>query len=653
LHYDHGRQQVYENSPYRGYLSTIQNIAHFGLDTARMVDSVLIKWPGGRMQLLRNVATDQVLKPDIRHADLRYSFDRDSLDRNGLFREVTSPVNIHYRQAQADLIDFNIQKMLPHKLSQYGPALAVGDVDGNGLDDLVVGSAAGQEEQLFLQQPGGKFLQRPLLPGDHAAGKMADDQGLLLFDADGDGYPDLYIASGGYGNVPHGPAYQDRLYINDGKGNFRLDTAALPVNLNSKFCVRAADYDHDGDLDLFVSGRVEPGHYPKAVSSYIFRNDSKDGHARFTDVTATVAKDLENIGLVCDAIWTDFDNDGWPDLILAGEWMPVTFLKNEKGVFTNVTAATGIGDHLGWWNSIVAGDFDNDGDIDYIVGNRGENSFYRASARYPVRAYAGDFDKNGIYDMIPSLYLPDREGKMKEYPAESRDDLLRQMTAMRKKFPDYKTYAVATMNEVLTPEERKGVLIREANDFRSCLLRNEGNGRFSLEPLPVEAQLSVIDGMVAEDFDGDGKLDVVLSGNDYGTEPSVGRYDAMSGLLLKGDGKGNFAPLSILESGLFLPGDQKALVKLRGAGGRCLLAAGQNRGALQVFELKRNIRCISLQPGDVSARIKYRDGSVRKEEFAYGSSFLSQSGRFLNLDGPVVTVEIKDGSGKIRKVDPR
>ena len=650
LHYDHGQQQSYENTPYRGYLSTIQDIAHFGLGKIKTVDSVLIRWPNGKMQLLLQVPADQVLKVDIKDAQVAPAIARETIATNSLFREITDSVNIHYRHEAKDFIDFNIQKLLPHKLSEYGPALAVADVDGNGLDDIITGGAARKNAQLFLQQPDGRFLQRDLLPGDSAGNKMAEDMGLLLFDADGDGDADLYIASGGYGNPSLTPAYQDRLYINDGKGHFIPDPQALPGNLTSKFCVRAADFDHDGDLDLFVSGRVDPGHYPRAVSSYIFRNDSKDGHVHFTDVTAAVAKDLTGIGMVCDALWTDFDNDGWPDLVLAGEWMPLVFLKNEKGVLKNATGSSGTADHKGWWNSIVAGDFDNDGDMDYIVGNMGQNSFYRASATYPVRVYAGDFDKNGIYDMIPSLYLQDRNGEMKEFPAESRDDLLRQMTSMRKKFPTYKSYAVATMNEVLTPAERQGALILEANDFQTCLFRNDGNGRFTCIPLPAQAQLSVINGMVAEDFDADGKLDLVLSGNDFGTEPSVGRYDALNGLFLKGDGKGNFHALSILESGLFLPGNQKALVKLRSAGGKCLLAASRNKGPIQVFELKKNIRYIPLLPGEVSALISYRDGTSRKEEFGYGTSFLSQSGRFMNLDGPVLSVSIKNGSGGVRKV---
>jgi hypothetical protein len=652
LHYDHGKQQVYENTPFRGYLSTLQGAAHFGVGELKVIDSVIVEWPGHKMQLMRNVAVDQSVKIDIRNAQQEAPVLRDSVARNSLLQEVTAAAGLHYIHVSEDFIDFNIQKLLPHKLSEYGPALASADVDGNGLDDLITAGGYRQAAQLFLQQPDGRFVQRPLLPGDSAGNKLSEDLGILLFDADGDGDPDLYIASGGYRNSASSPAYQDRLYINDGKGHFTIDASALPGNVNSKFCVRAADMDHDGDPDLFVSGRVDPGHYPKPVSSFIFRNDSRNGHIHFTDVTASVAKDLLNIGMVCDALWSDIDNDGWPDLILAGEWMPVTFLKNEKGIFRNITSGTGVNEHVGWWNSLVAGDFDNDGDMDYVVGNMGLNSFYKASSQYPVHVYAGDFDKNGIYDMIPSLYLPDRDGSMKEFPAESRDDMLRQMTALRKKFPDYKSYAVATMDQVLTPEERKGALILEANDFRSCLLKNDGNGHFTFIPLPMQAQLSVVNGMLAEDFDGDGKLDLLLSGNDHSTEPSVGRYDAFNGLLLKGDGKDNFTPLSILESGLFLPGNQKALIKLRGADGKCLIAASSNKGPLQLFALKRHFAAFSLQPGETSVLLHYRNGSLRKEEVGYGTTFLSQSARFVNGGGDVDHVEIMDSRGKIRTVRP-
>jgi hypothetical protein len=497
-----------------------------------------------------------------------------------------------------------------------------------------------------LQQSNGKFIQKPLVRSADSSLKKVDDEALLLFDADGDGDLDLYIASGSYEAPRNSTAYQDRFYLNDGKGNFTLDSSALPQNFSSKLCVRAADFDHDGDLDLFISGRVDPANYPKPVNSYIYRNDSKDGHVRFTDVTATAAKDLINIGMVCDAVWTDFNNDGWPDLVLAGEWMPVTFLENNKGIFKNITAQTGLAGIKGWWNSVTAGDFDNDGDIDYIVGNMGLNSFYKASPEYPVRAYGKDFDHNGIYDMIPSLYLPDQQGVLREFPAEGRDDLLRQINSMRKKFPSYKDFAVATMDEVLNAKDREDALILEANEFRSGYLRNDGNGKFSFHPLPQAAQYSMVNGMIADDFDGDGNLDVLLTGNDYGTEPVVGRYDALNGLFLKGDGKGNFTPLSILQSGIYIPGNGKALAELKGADGQTLVAASQNRGYLKVFALRKSQPLIPVSGPATDFMIGLRNGQKRRQELYYGSSFQSQSGRYLRRTEQVTGIEKRDKDGK-------
>jgi hypothetical protein len=648
LHYDHGRQQVYENSPYRGYLSTIQNMAHFGLGSENKVDSVVVKWPNGRMQLFRNVRADQVLKISIADADRDFSMSLPVLDTGALFEDITDSVGIHFRQKEQDYIDFNIQKLLPHKLSEYGPAMAVGDIDGNGLDDIIVGGSAHYSAQIFLQQPDGKFIQRPLLSDAEAAAKLADDEGILLFDADGDGDLDLYITSGGYENAPNSQAFQDKLYVNDGKGNFKLAEGALPQNFTSKFCIRAADFDHDGDLDLFISGRVEPGKYPQPVSSFIYRNDSKNGKIKFTDVTAQVAGDLLNIGMVCDAAWTDFDNDGWPDLILAGEWMPITLLKNDRGVFKKLP--TGIEDRTGWWNSVTSADINQDGRMDYIFGNTGQNTFYRASPEYPVRVYAKDFDNNGIYDMIPSLYLPDRDGIMKEFPAQGRDDLLAQINNMRRKFPTYNSFAEATMDNVLSREDRKNALILQANDLQSSLLLNMGPEDFKLSALPLQAQFSQINGILAEDFDGDGNIDLLLNGNDYGTEVSVGRYDALNGLFLKGDGQGHFQPLSIWQSGIFIPGNGKSLVKLRSAGGDCLVAAAQNRGELKIFLLKRKCKTLVLQPLETRAEILYKNGKTGVQEFYYGSSFLSESGRFLLLSDSVSSVTVINNIGRKRKI---
>jgi ASPIC and UnbV/FG-GAP-like repeat len=650
LHYDHGKQQVYENTPYRGYLSSVQDIAHFGLGKIAVVDSLLIRWPDGKSQLLKGVKADQLLEVKIADADQEINKEKNQITGNSLFKEITDSLGMQFTHLERDYIDFNIQKLLPHKLSDYGPALAVGDVDGNGLEDLIMGGSNYHSARIFLQQADGKFIQKNLMNTDTLL-KQSHDMGLMLFDADGDGDLDLYIASGGNEMEHFTAGYQDMLYVNDGKGNFTPDPDAIPKNLTSKFCVRAADYDQDGKLDLFVSGRVDPGNYPKPVSSFIFHNDSKDGHIHFTDVTAQVAKDLVGAGMVCDAVWTDFDNDGWPDLILTGEWMSLAFLKNVNGTFQNVTSQTGISNLHGWWNSITAGDFDNDGKMDYIVGNLGKNSYFRASPEYPVRAYAKDFDKNGIFDMIPSLYLPDSEGVKKEFPAQGRDDLLKQINAMRKKFPSYKSYAVATMDQVLTEEERKGAYIFQANDFETALLRNNGNGGFTLIPLPKEAQLSVINGMVADDFDGDGNLDVLMNGNDYGTDVTIGRYDALNGLLLSGDGKAGFWPNSILQSGIFIPGNGKALVKMAGANSQYLIAASQNRGPLKVFRLKKNRKIIPLQPMDVKAIIKYKNGKSRVEEYYYGSSFLSQSGRFVQVSDQVSSVEITNSKGVQRKIN--
>ena len=649
LHYDQGHVQVYENNPYRGYLSTLQNVAHFGLGKTTSVDSVIIRWPNGRMELLRNVHCDQVVRVDSRNARVPYDLNTPAVDSEALFRDVTASLGIHYQQQEKDYIDFTVQRMLPHKFSQYGPGIAVGDIDGNGFDDMIVGGSAGHSAQLFFQQANGSFVQSPLITD--SLSKPADDLGLLLFDADGDGDLDLYISAGGNEHPENSSAYQDRLYINDGKGRFTpAPPGAIPENFTSKFCVRAADYNHDGKPDLFISGRVDPQHYPQPVSSFIYRNDSKNGQIKFTDVTATVAPALQKIGMVSDGLWTDFDSDGWPDLVLAGEWMPFTVLHNEKGVFRDITAGTGVSDRHGWWNSIVAGDFDNDGDIDYVVGNLGLNSNYKASDQYPVRIYGKDFDGNGSYDMITSMYLPDSGGTKREYPLISRDDLFRQVPSMRKRFPTYRSYAVATMDSVLTPEERQGATILAANQFRSCMFRNDGHGKFTMIPLPAQAQLSVLDGMVAGDFDGDGNPDLVINGNDYGTEVSTGRYDALNGLLLKGDGKGGFRPETILASGIYIPGDGKALAALRGAGGAFMLAAGQNRGPLKLFARRERGWQIGLEPGDVAALVTLKDGRVRREEFHFGESFLSQSGRFLWESGPVASVDIVDEQGQKRRV---
>ena len=650
IYYNGGRQQVYENTPYRGYLSSVSSIAHFGLDTVSVVDSVVVRWPNGKKQVVLHVKANQLLSVDESAAHIPYSFSTGEIAEGTLFKDVTDSLHIHFNHKDRDFIDFNIQRLLPHKFSEYGPAVATGDIDGNGLDDVVCGGSFFYSAQLFFQQVDGSFIQKSLLTGTDTLNKNTEDTGLLLFDADGDGDLDLYIASGGFEGAHGSNSYQDRFYVNDGKGTFTQDELALPQNTTSKFCVRAIDFDKDNDLDLFVSGRVEPGSYPKPVSSFIFRNDTKGSKIKFTDVTSEVAADLVNIGLVCDALFSDFDNDGWQDLILAGEWMPVTFLKNNKGVFKKVTSATGVEGELGWWNSIAASDFDADGDVDYVVGNVGKNSFYRADKKYPVQITAADFDKNGSYDALPSIYLKNKEGKKEEFPVQSRDEVLEQLVRLKFIYPNYKTYANATFSEVLPDEQRKDALRLKANNFASVYLRNEGNGKFNLTPLPALAQLSTVCGILTDDFDGDGNADILINGNDYGTEVSVGRYDAFNGLLLKGNGKGGFTPKQVIESGFYVPGNGKALAKFRNGQGQTLIAASQNKGALKIFLLKKKVAQVALLPNEESVLFNWGNNKVQKEQLNFGSSFLSQSARFVQVPLEVQSVTIINSKGNKRVV---
>jgi hypothetical protein len=633
--------QVYENSPYRGYLSCVDDLAYFGLDTIKSVDSLVIRWPHGYKQVLRNVSVNQLLKVNMSNAQTALPVSNPIVSTN-MFSDVTASVGIRYRHEESDAIDFDKERLLPHKLSQYGPGIAAGDIDGNGLDDMIIGGNNNIQPMLLLQQKDGSFRERVLPYPEGNDIRRPENMGILLFDADNDGDADLYLSAGSNEYQANTKNYEDRLFINDGKGNFAYNATAIPQNFTSKSCVKAVDFDKDGDLDLFVGGRVLPGSYPLAVSSIIYRNDSKNKETKFTDITKQVAPFLLNLGLVCDAIWTDYDNDGWTDLVVTGEWMPVKFFKNNKGRFEDLTNISGIQTQQGWWNSIAGGDFDNDGDIDYIVGNLGGNSFYKATATYPINIYAKDFDGNGSIDAITTTYLKDQQQELKEYTVHNKDDINSQLPGLKKKYLSYKAFAAATFKDLFSERERKDMIRLTANNMKSSYLKNVGKGKFELQPLPEEAQFAPVYGMVTDDFNKDGNLDVALVGNDYGTEVTNGRYDALNGLVLLGDGSGEFHPQTILQSGLFVPGDAKALIKLLDANGNCMLAASQNRGLLKVFRGKQNFSSIPLKPTDKYAIIYLKSGQKRKEEFYWGSSFLSQSSRFLSVHDAVQKIEITD-----------
>jgi enediyne biosynthesis protein E4 len=352
IKYGSNKQQLQEQTPYRGYLSTMEPYIHFGLGQDTLVKEIGIVWPDGKEQVLQNIKVNQVLS--ITKEKNLPAKNETAPVTNYLFTEVTKKYGINYVHDDKDYIDFNVQKLLPHKFSQYGPALAVGDINGDGVDDFFISGSYGNSGKFFIQKKDGFFEEKDIVSGASISTKKTEDAGVLLFDADGDGDPDLYIAGGGFESPGNSINYKDKFYINDGKGNFDLDSLAIPEAVVSKSCVKAADYDKDGDLDLFVGGRVLPGKYPMPVTSYILRNDSRNGVAKFTDATKEVAPPLINCGLTCDMLWTDYDNDGWPDMMLAGEWMPITIFKNTNGKFVNVTPSTGLAAATGWWNSLVA-----------------------------------------------------------------------------------------------------------------------------------------------------------------------------------------------------------------------------------------------------------------------------------------------------------
>ena len=642
-----GQQQYYEHQPARGYLSTVDDRAHFGLGSVSIVDSIKVKWPDGKTQLLTNVKADQLLT--ISYND---GLQKEVVTQKtpSLFTSVANKYNIHYKPTEVDFIDYTIQPTLPHKLSQYGPGIAVGDIDNNGYDDFYLGGTSGNPGVFFMQDNKGNFtldtsriVRKPK--------ELEEEMGVLFFDADNDGDLDLYTVSGSYEIPPNNPAAQDRLFINNGKGQFQLSPSALPKEATNGSCVRAADFDKDGDLDLFVGGRVVSGAYPTNPKNFLYKNVG----GKFIDVTQQLCPQLQNLGMVTDALWTDFDNDGKVDLVLTGEWMPVTFLKNTGSSFVLVNNTTGISQHLGWWNSIVSGDFDNDGDIDYVVGNLGLNSNYCATATEPMMLYAKDLDNNGSLDAMIFCYLKATDGSRKPFPMNTKDDLASQLVSIRKKYPTYKSYGMASMDDLWSEKDKQGAIKKVANDLQSSYIENKGNGKFEIRPLPLEAQAAPIYGMMSEDVDGDGNLDLLLVGNDYGMEPYSGRHDAFNGLVLKGDGKGNFKSLPVAESGFFVKGDAKGLARLHTAGNEDVLIATQNQDSLLVYATTPNVesvdaKWINLKPDDFSADITYKNGKKRRVEFYYGSTYLSQSSRKFPIEKEAVKITVTNFKGAKREV---
>ena len=631
-----GQTLIQENFSVRGYMSSVDPVLHFGLGK-NATCSAEVTWSDGRKQLLNNLPADTL------HI-IRYSPSEETrkitVDNRKIFTQLDpQAVGLKFRHSEFAFDEFKRTPALPHQFSRNSPGIAVADADGNGLDDVFVGQDRAADRSLYLQKSKGKFEEVVLGKNDF------EDMGSVFFDADGDGDQDLYVVSGGSLYVDKNVfMYQDRLYINDGSGKLTRGQNVLPEITFSGSTVTACDFDRDGDLDIFRGSRLHAGRYPETPASYLLQNN---GQGKYTDVTRTHAPGLSSIGMVSAALWTDYNNDGWMDLALVGEFMPVTFLRNDKGKLLNDETAS-IPNSEGWWNSIIGEDFDQDGDIDYMAGNLGLNSDYKASPDEPIRVYAGDFDKNGSLDPVVSYY---RNGK--EYTTAIRDVMYDQLTAiMRKRFVSYTQYAKATVDEVLTSDERKGALVLKATEMRSCYIENMGDGTFSLTPLPLAAQFSPVFGMVVNDFNDDGFPDVVLGGNSYASETYSGWYDASLGTLLLGDGKGHFSAVDNQDAGVVLDQDLKALSRIS-TGEEMWILASNNNGPLQIFRGETQaMKTIKLEAMDAWAIIDLPGERKQRIEFHYGEGYLSQSSRVLCLPVDFESVHLYSFSGKLRLTIP-
>ncbi|MBL7699123.1 MAG: VCBS repeat-containing protein [Chitinophagaceae bacterium] len=563
-----GQLLMQEQFPARGYQSSVDVVINFGLGKIGVIDSLHITWPDNRMQVLKNVPVNQTLT--LKAADANVMTTPAVQKARTLFERIAQTEMSH---SENQFNDFTVQPLLLNFLSRQGPCMAKADINRDGREDVFIGGAKGKPAQLFLQNVNGSFnrLRQPSIEND----SLSEHTSSVFFDADNDGDVDLFIGSGGFEFSADDAQLQSRLYLNDGKGNFTKSVNTLPEMRISTGCAKAADMDNDGDIDLFIGGRVVPGRYPLTPSSMILAND---GRGYFTDVTDQVAPAIRKIGMVTDAVWLDVDKNGSNDLIVVGEWMPITVFLNKSGKFEDASKQYIPFASSGWWNKILADDFDGDGDVDLIIGNAGTNLQFRASVNEPLSLYFKDFDGNGSIDPIFCYYI---QGV--SYPAASRDDLLEQLPGLKKKFNAYSVYAKATIKDVFSTEQLKDAGVLKAEMLSTVYLQNDG-GSFSIKNLPVEAQYSPVHVMQTIDVNGDGKKDVIIAGNNAWTRVRFGRHRSNHGIVLLGDGKGNFTYLPQYESGLDIRGDVRGL-EIVNAGNRQKVLFGLNDSQVKMYDV--------------------------------------------------------------------
>ncbi len=630
----------------QGYMSSNETLLHFGLGDETSIKQLVVEWPDGSTQSYSDLAADRFYKISDRTAVIR----RAQIVASPLYQPMNELAAVHM---EIPFNDYSRQPLLPNQYSQLGPGMACGDVDGDGDTDVFLSGASGQAGQL-LKNNNGQLAAHTAevfqLDADY------EDMAPVLFDCDGDGDLDLYVVSGGVECEPGDPILSDRLYLNDGKGEFTRAENALPSIYESGSCACVCDFDRDGDLDLYIGGRIVPGQYPLAARSYLLRNDE----GSFTDVTDVVAKGLDETGLVTSATWADVDDDGWTDLLVAHEWGPVALFRNKSGKLVDDRDNASLTHRLGWYNSIVGQDIDCDGDTDFLVGNFGWNTKYHASPAKPALLYYGDFEGTGRMRLVEAEFEDETL-----FPVRGKSCSTNAMPFLANKFHRFHEFAIASLDEIYTDKCLQTAHRFEANSLDSGVLLNDGTGRFEFTAFPTLAQVAPVFGIVAMEINGDGLPDVVLAQNFYGPQPETGRFDGGVGLVMIGNGDGTFQPLSPRESGVVVPNDATAacLADLDGDLQPEILFA-TNDGPFRAFkrtEALSQSRLIKLKgmPGNsraIGARVltHFDDGSRFAQTVTAGDGYLSQSSPHLKLphwEKTVTQIEVTWPNGDVTSVD--
>ncbi|NOY36125.1 MAG: hypothetical protein GXO83_00955, partial [Chlorobi bacterium] len=520
-----------------------------GLGAVTTVDSLVVDWPDGRCTVNYDVAANQFLVLDEKK-EIKPCMVVPGKHPPVIFHKINGLEGLDFKHRENDFVDFGRNRLLFQMLSNEGPHSAVGDVNGDHRDDLYICGAKNSPGVLFVQDENGHF--RKTNTKIFEADKISEDTDCAFFDADGDGDLDLYVTSGGNEFPQSSSALLDRLYINNGQGRFLKSKQMLPVTrYESSSCVQPGDFDQDGDIDLFVGIRLHPFSYGIPVNGYLLEND---GHGKFSNVSGEKAPGLTRVGMITDMVWADVDGDGDPDMVIVGDWMPVKVFINDHGNFTDQSGQFGLSGTEGWWHRIIAKDLNGDGMTDFVLGNHGLNSYFKASVKKPVTMYVNDFDMNGSVEQIICTYNGN-----KSYPVAMRDDLIRQIPSLARKYKTFDDYKDQTIQDIFSDDVLQRSVILKACYMQSCVMINTGRGTFKLYPLPVEAQFTPVYAIAADDFDHDGICDILLGGNQYRAKPETGIYDAGYGLFLKGTNGVTWQSVSPLNSGFFTKGEMRDL----------------------------------------------------------------------------------------------